>query len=464
MLKEVWLALIVAATGTFQVVKSQSCPAQGTARVCTCTADTIDCHEKAISTFPSFNRTNSVFKLINLSNNNLSTIPARAFLNVNISEIDLRSNRISVIEDDAFSPLEKSITLLDLRDNRLIFLPDPIAKLTDLVTLDVSYNPIPFNNFSNDVMREIGDNMEEFRFGDESLRGWPESLHHLQMLKILKFYGGSDDMDRIPITAFHGFEWTLQKLWMQKTKLIAVPIALQDLRSVNELHFDDNIYVGDAGILIPAFAHLTETLHTMSLENNSLTTFPSVLLTLKQLHNLSLARNKLEFISDQAVSVVGSNLTTINLQTCHLDRIPGALSKLSGLINLDFSYNNITTIEKNDLQRMNHLRSLNVSFNPLQYVSRSTFYDLRQLDELVLKETFLYLVPEAITNIPNIRVLDLTTSDPYIECNCDLTWLYCYMKNNNTQLRVNGKCETVNELIENYAKTDIPDQCPVHCS
>lgn len=444
--------------------RTRDCPATGTGHPCSCTKTAIECFNRAIQVVPpSFTRTNWVFDVLDLSNNNISLIPARAFQYINVSEIILASNNISTIEADAFQPLENQIKVLDLRNNSITFLPEVLSKMHGLIMLDVSYNPIQEGNFTDNVMRELGDYIEDFRFGDMTLKGWPASLHHLQMLKVLKFYGGSNEMDRIPITAFQGFEWTLRKLVMQNTKLIAVPIAMQDLKSTTELHFDNNVHVGDAGILIPAFAGLTDQLVTMSLENNSLTTFPSVLLTLRQLHNLSLARNNLQFVSDQAVGVVGSNLTTLNLQECNLDRIPGALSKLEGLINLDFSYNKITTIEKNDLQRMAVLRSLNISFNPLEYISKSTFYDLRNLRELILQESFLYLVPHAITNIPSLQLLDLTSKDPYIECNCDLNWLYCYSTQNNTALVVKGECETVTMQIEKYAKTRIPLVCPKIC-
>lgn len=444
--------------------RNTDCPAKGAHHACACTDTTIECHHRDINiSTPSFTRTNWAFTRIDLSDNKITSIRARAFVDINVTEIILRSNQISTIHVDAFQSLEDQIKILDLRDNLITFLPEVLSKLTSLESLDVSYNPIPHNNFTDDVLREIGDYIHEFSFGDTRLRDWPSSLHHLPQLQTLKFYEGSRAMDRIPITAFKGFEYTLRALWMQNTQLIAVPIALQDLKSTNELHFDNNVNVGDAGILIPAFAGLTRDLHTMTLENNSLTTFPPVLATLLELHNLSLARNNLQFVSDQAVSVVGSNLTTLNLQDCNLDRIPGALSKLGGIINLDFSHNKITTIEKNDLEHMSHLHSLNISHNPLQYVSKSTFYDLRTLNELILQETFLYLVPYAITNIPTLKILDLTSKDTYIECNCDLRWLYCYSVRNNTMLTINGECETINMEIETYAKTRAPAVCPGVC-
>ena len=419
----------------------------------------VDCRNRDLTSIPRFQkRSNYLFKELRLGNNSIARIEDNAFLNINVTAIRMDNNRISYIHTDAFSAVQNQLKELDLSHNRLTNLPAAIGKLDNLTLLDVAWNPINCGNFTDDVMKSIGDFITVFRFGSRSLSCWPSSVRHLPSLKELSFSGGS--MQRLPNTAFSGFEWTLLKLWIKDTALIATPIALQDLHSISELHFNDNVFVGDAGILIPAFAGMTTSLHMLSLENNSLTEFPRVLLTLHGVHNLSLAGNDLEFISDEAVSAVGNNnLTTLNLQHCDLNRIPGALSTLTEIINLDLSSNTITTIEKNDLQKLRNLRSLNVSFNPLRYISKSTFYDLEALEELVLHDTQLFQVPEAIKNLGRLRLLDLSNNPPTIECNCNLQWLSCVLRNN-TALIITGQCLTIDSDIQKYATVDIPNICP----
>ena len=445
---------------TFEQVRH--CPSYGPTARCHCEQTVIECHTRGLTTVPTFTSKPWMFRLLDLENNSISTIPARAFININVTEIDLRDNQISYLDPEAFTSLHSQLTSLDLRGNMLTVLPAVFSKMSSLNVLDVSYNPIPANNFTDTVMRELGDFIHEFHFGDPSLDEWPTTISHLQALQILKFYEGR--MSRLPITAFSNFKWQLRKLWIQNTHLIAVPIALQDLKSLYELHFDNNVLVEDAGILIPAFAGLTSTLQTLSLENNTLTTFPLVLSTLTSLANLSLSNNDLQFVSDQSIGNIGSNLTTLNLQNCNLDRIPGALSNLPGLINLDFSYNRITSIEKTDLQNMHNLQTLNVSYNPLQYVSKNTFTDLNYLQDLMLRDTSLEFVPEALHNVPQLQLLDLTNEgDPKIECNCDLSWLYCYMQGIGYSLRIRGACFTIEMGIEEYAENRIPVVCPIDC-
>ena len=404
-------------------------------------------------------RSSYLFKELHLGGNSINSIGDNAFENINVTAIYLDDNDVSYIHPDAFTNVKLQLLKLDLSHNNLTDLPEAIGKLSNITSLDVSWNPIKCENFTDGVLKAIGDFIHEFSFGDSTLQCWPSTLHHLPQLIELSFFGGQ--MQRLPNDAFHGFEWTLQKLWFKNTNLIAVPIALQDLKSIGELHFDDNTNVGDAGILIPAFAGMTSSLHTLSLENNNLTQFPSVLLTLNGIHNLSLARNNLQFISDQAVSRIGRNhLTTLNLRFSNLNRIPGALSKITSLVNLDLTNNSITTIEKNDLQKLSNLKSLNISNNPLQYISKSTFYNLSSLDELVLHNTQLYEVPEAIQNLPSLQQLDLNNAPPTIECNCNLQWLWCYMNSHNkTGITIKGECETIVMPVNSYALQRIPIVC-----
>ena len=440
--------------------RTRDCPFH-TGASCHCTDTVLDCLDLKLTEIPTFLPRDWHYETLHLTGNYITEIRPSAFANINVSRILLEKNYISRIDEKAFKGVYDEVEYLDLSSNDLESLPMELRRLASLRTLDVMGNPIQSENFTEEVLRQLGDYLEEFRFGHSNLTEWPSSLHHLPGLKHLSFSGGT--MERLPPDAFRGFEWSLQHLWITDTKLIAVPIAMQDLHSTVELHFDNNLRVKDAGILIPAFAGLVNSLDILTLENNDLTEFPPVLLTLKQLSNLSLARNDLQFVSDSAVGVLGTNLTTINLQSCNLDRIPGALSKLEEVVNLDFSYNNITTVEKNDLQGLHHLQTLDLSENRLAYISNSAFKTLSSLRTFLLRNVDLYLVPEAIQNIPSLQLLDLNSlPDPNIECNCMLKWLYCHLSAH-TSLMVKGECETIADTIQNYATTQIPSYCPHEC-
>ncbi|KAL3848491.1 hypothetical protein ACJMK2_019350 [Sinanodonta woodiana] len=402
------------------------------------------------------------YKIIDLRNNLISRIQQINFQNVNVSEILLQGNIINNIEDGAFFNLKNDLRKLDLSNNSLTFLPSELGRVNQLEFLDLRGNPIFSTGFNDTIMRQMGDYMRTFYFGHEQLDHWPISIRHFQQLRKLELNGGV--MSELPISAFDGFEWTLRELTIRNTKLISVPIALQYVHSVEVFHFDDNIIVGDAGILAPAFAGMVSTTRILTLENDGLTDFPDILLTLRELQNLSLARNRLEFVSDASVQKIASTkLTILKLENCDLDRIPGALSQLTSLNDLDLSHNRIYTIERNDLLQLNQLRHLTLNSNDVGYISNSSFQGLTALRKLELANTRLTLVPEAIRNIPNLEELDLTNTDALIECNCErMIWLYQHLKalrDLHKNLTIYGECETITEGIENYAWTRVCDYC-----
>ncbi|KAL3848497.1 hypothetical protein ACJMK2_019349 [Sinanodonta woodiana] len=405
------------------------------------------------------------YSVIDLRSNQIYMIQKNNFLNVNVSEIRLDGNLIHTIENNSFINQRNDLRKLDLKDNKLTYLPSELGTLNKLEYLDLRGNPISSFGFDDTIMRQMGDYMRTFYFGHEQLDNWPNSVRHFQQLRQLEL--NESVMSELPISAFQGFEWTLRELTIRHTKLISVPIALQYVHSVEVFHFDDNVLVGDAGILAPAFAGMMNTTTNLSLENDGLTDFPDILLTLQKVENLSLARNRLEFVSDSSVQKIASTkLTILNLEACELDRIPGALSQLTSLRDLDLSYNRIYTIERNDLQQLNQLVNLTLSYNDVGYISDSSFKGLSALRKLELRNSNLTIVPEAIKNIPNLDVLDLTNTYPRfprIECNCErMIWLYQHLKalrDLHKNLTIYGECETITDGIENYAWTRVCDYC-----
>ncbi|KAL3848490.1 hypothetical protein ACJMK2_019343 [Sinanodonta woodiana] len=403
------------------------------------------------------------YKIIDLRNNRISKIEQINFQNVNVSEILLQGNIINTIEDGSFFNLRNDLRRLNLNNNSLTFLPSELGRLNQLEYLDLRGNPISSSGFSEPIMRQMGDYMETFYFGDEQLDHWPTSIRHFQQLRKLELNGGK--MVELPISAFDGFEWTLQELSIRNTKLISVPIALQYVHSVEVFHFDDNIVVGDAGILAPAFAGMVNTTRILSLENDGLTDFPDILLTLRELQNLSLARNRLEFVSDASVQKIASTkLTILKLENCDLDRIPGALSQLTSLRDLDLSYNRIYTIERNDLLQLNQLVHLILNNNDVGYISNSSFQGLTALRKLELTNTKLTFVPEAIRNIPGLEELDLTNTTPTIECTCEgMIWLaeHLYRMNriHGWNVTIFGECETIADNILDYVWNRVCHYC-----
>ena len=249
---------------------------------------------------------------------------------------------------------------------------------------------IPFNDplvLHTASMKALGDTLHDFSFGSRQLDEWPKTLNHFQELQKLTVDGLSNRIRVVPPEGFHGFETTIFELTIKNTDLIAVPIGISKLRNLKILHFDNNPYVSDRGVLVQSFPIIAghHRLQELSLNYDGLTKFPAVIKYLRNLTKLSLDGNALDFISDTTLEG-NITVTELTLKDCSLGRIPGALSDLRYLTSLDLSRNPIRTIEKNDVDGLQQLNHLTVSNTSLEYISDDSFTRLHNLVSLNFPE------------------------------------------------------------------------------
>lgn len=431
---------------------------------CKTIGNVVDCSNLGLVNMPDFTSgipNPGLIVEVNLENNNIRTLHAHAFNGIAPTTINLERNRIASIEDNAFDAVYTTLTKLKLRNNMLTSMPAEIGKLTNILSLDIKDNDVTqttLDHSSDNVFRQIGDTLTEFHFGGRNYAVWPNvALSHFQKLELLDYEGGY--MGFIPYGGFHGFEHTLHKLFISNTRMRQLPIGISTLQELKELYFDDNTSVGDFGILAQAFAtttHTTSPLRVLSLQNDGLSRFPAVLRNLVNLEELYMNRNQLWYVADNAVNLLKqSQLTKMGLSGCHLDRIPQALLQLEGLTHLDVSANNIQSIERFDMSNHTQISFLNVSFNPLAYISTEALKDLPALHELDFSSTSMAQIPKAIKNTHALKTLNLKNCR--IECTCDLTWIT--NKLNGTNITFEGTCETIEKPISSYIKVRVPT-CP----
>jgi Leucine-rich repeat (LRR) protein len=431
---------------------------------CKTIGNVVDCSNLGLVTIPDF--TSGIpnpggIVEVNLDNNNIRVLHAHAFDGIAPTTINLERNRIDSIDDNAFKAVYTSLTTLKLRNNKLAFMPAEIGKLTMIMSLDIKDNDVTQTSLdaaSDNVFRQIGDTLKEFHFGGRNFAVWPNvALSHFQKLELLDYEGGY--LSFIPYGGFHGFEHTLHKFFISKTRLRQLPIGISTLQELRELHFNDNTLVGDFGILAQAFATTTHTnspLLVLSLQNDGLSRFPAVLRNLVNLQELYMNRNKLWYVADNAVNLLKqSQLTKMGLSGCNLDRIPQALLQLESLTNLDVSANNIQSIERFDMSNHTKISLLNVSGNPLAYISTEALKDLPKLHKLDFSNTSMTQIPKAILNTHALTTLNLKNCR--IECTCDLTWISKQL--NVTRIIFEGTCETIEKPISLYIKDRVPT-CP----
>ncbi|XP_052216743.1 uncharacterized protein LOC127834754 [Dreissena polymorpha] len=309
-------------------------------------------------------------------------------------------------------------------------------------------------------MKQIGDSITTFKFGSSIVNSWPQSFSHLNRLKELVVAGVN--IPYWPPSACHGFERTLTKLTIENLPVGSVPYAIATLTHLEELHLDNLEYpFGDASLVSLPFEAIGGSLKVLSLKNASLTTFPESIQQLLSLNSLTLDGNHLEFVSDEAIKLLQvANVTMLGLKDCDLKRVPGAISDLKKLQELHLSNNLIRSLESTDLQNLFELRELDMSGNPLLYISDNSLCGLNSLLNFSLENTFLTEISRAFKNLRKLEHLSLVNAK--IDCTCDMTWVKSWMDKcqvNEKHLEILGNCETINRGITDYANHHLTS-CP----
>ncbi|OWF49114.1 leucine-rich repeat-containing protein let-4-like [Mizuhopecten yessoensis] len=421
---------------------------------CTCfdkdTNHVIDCSGRNLTSVPDGVRNQGDVYEINLSGNKLTHMHYSDFLGTTAVKVDLSDNQIRNIDDGTFG-VSSNIESLDLHKNQLNSLPEALTRLRKINTLDVRDNPdnsdIPIN-LTNAIMKEMGDTIQKFQFGHRNLDHWPPTISHFQDLQDLTLDQSSDQLKVIPPMAFHSFQSTLLVLTIKNTNLVAVPLGVSTLRRIDEFHFDNNVKVGNEGIVAQAFVRNHTTLRTLSLINDNLSSFPRALAYIPTLRNLDMSNNGLEFISDESILNLG--ITNLTMHFCNLDRIPGALFHLKHLTRLDMADNKLVTVENNDIQNIPEVTNLTLARNPIKFISNTAFGNHTSLDSVDISYTKLTTIPVAFntTHVDNINLVG-----SHIDCMCEYVWVSTIVNN------FEGCCANIEERIEDYVRKYVP-LCP----
>nr|AIL02132.1 leucine-rich repeat protein 4 [Azumapecten farreri] len=390
-------------------------------------------------------------------------LPNKTFNHLTLSRLSLANNQLndSAFQMQTFEGL--TVQDLDLSNNKLTKIPEAVINVANIRGLSVSGNP--FENFHNQeqIMKKIGNTLHRFSFGDAEFDPtWPTELKQFPRLEELNVTRGGFSL--MPIDAFYGFERSLKKLLIENTALKSVPLAFGRLNYMTELHFDHNQEVGDFGMNVPLVQGILNHIGLISLKDDNITTFPQILGKFDNLTKLQMGQNALKFVSDQSANAI-KRVTSLSLRNSSISRIPGALQDMKTLKDIDLSFNGIHSIQRQDLENLTNLETLNLNYNPLQYISNHAFQKSIKLSRVEFRNTSLTNVPCAIKNLclgtMNITV-DLTGNT--IECTCSLQWLYKWgshdeSSNRNQHLSILGKCLTIDSTIQDYYDKTLKD-CP----
>ena len=422
---------------------------------CTCMPDRLLCGATGLTAFPDFNATQLFADRrldIFIDSNSINIIPDGALALIgtsNATEINMyiQNNNISRIDNNAFAGVENELKLLDLTNNNLKTVPMALKSLENLQTLLLKGNPL--TSLSSSAIFSVSRTLNTLSLSLDQFQQWPSELHYFRRLSTLSVDGFQQS--RLPLNALSGVEATLTTLEISHSRLDRLPAVICHLDNLRHLDF-----VSNPDSRTPLFEpcnHNITSVHFLNLRDNNLEQFPDVLSSFTALGFLDLSDNHIRVVDSDAIPPDAS-LTHLNLSGNSLHRVPTAINKLSNLRSLYLDNNKIFSLEDFDLQSLNHLRTINLSMNPLEYLSKGAFYNQAALDSLYLQFTKLNTIPEAVVSLASINNLDMTGTP--VECTCAMSYLNAWHGNASTMM---GTCEGTGESLGEFVHQFLP-LCP----
>eukprot|EP00644_Phytophthora_capsici_P012617 jgi/Phyca11/567013/estExt2_Genewise1.C_PHYCAscaffold_230220 len=257
--------------------------------------------------------------------------------------------------------VKESLTVLDVRDNKLQRLSDRIPQLYRLKTLDVTNNDLPdlppglgYLNFGSLIA------LKELVISGNKLSRLPNSITLLENLEALHI--DENQLEYLPERI--GNLRKLHVLNAHSNQLASLPPSFGSLENMQNLDLKKNRLesTGDAlGTL--------SRLKFLDLRQNKLVTFP-VLPGGAALDQVFLGYNTLFSIDELSILRVKDKITVLDMRDNKLAHLPANIACLYRLKTLDVANNDLSDLPPG-LGYLKHLNHLIVDGNPLRAIRRS---------------------------------------------------------------------------------------------
>lgn len=337
----------------------------------------IDCSNRNLIQIPTFsNWTGLPVSKLNLSNNRIASIPAKAFANLrSVERIDLGSNSFIYHKDinvSAFDGIEKNLRHLSMKDNGMNLAELSawgfLRQLVNLETLILDKNKYGHVNLENDVFSHLNslrkltmNDCNIFKLMEHSFRG----LSKLEVLEVAR--------NELEITSYK---------------------ALRSLTSLKSLDLESNEFHEISGNSFQNLHQLTE----LRLGDNDLTQID----VSSSSSNRTISANAFEGLR---------NLKFLDLYRCELTEVPShAFSYIPNLTNLKLHYNNIANIPPGAFESLTSLTELDLDGNKELQLTQEMFQGVdTRLTKLWLRDLGLTSVPiQQLRNLTALQWLDLS--------------------------------------------------------
>ncbi|KAI5853064.1 hypothetical protein DFP73DRAFT_534984 [Morchella snyderi] len=245
------------------------------------------------------------------------------------------------------------LTSIDMHNNMLISIPNNFGGLTELTVLNLSNNKLDYEAL--EIIFRIK-TLVDLKLAKNGLEGeLPSSISKLENLEILELQ--ENKLDSLPSSL--GELSKLHVLNIHANRLQDIPLQVLRNCQLQELTASSNRL---GGTLFSLNVESLNSLHLLDVRNNRISKFSEGTVLLPTLQQLYASNNELSLFP----SVEGWNeLLVFTVDSNHLVALPEGLLNLQRLRTLDFSSNNIKSLDPH-LGMMEGLEVLKFDGNPLR--------------------------------------------------------------------------------------------------
>ncbi|KAK8736052.1 hypothetical protein OTU49_005205 [Cherax quadricarinatus] len=365
---------------------------------------------------------------LDLSGNALSIIKKEYFESeLPIRQLSIDNSQISEIEEGSFEALVHLDTL-SLKNNNLHKLQESFLKLTQLRTLDLSDNSFEILDVNSltalpnletlDLSGcDIESIPENFFDSSMSLRSLNIGRNRLTYLKPTSFVGLNDltklDLSRnsLGLNSCRSLWVTgkLEELYISGNPLRELCPDLEQLKNLREL-YASNILMSE--VQTSTMAQLQH-LEILDVSDNMIVEIPLGSFVSSKLQRLNLAENHLLQLPESVFFDGMIHLKSLNVSGNPLQRLMGSSVPsgvtLPSLEQLEATHTNLTVLTSLELLHMPALRSLNLQHGAISKVSPGAFSKLSQLTKLNLGYNMMeFLARERLRGMLALTHLNLT--------------------------------------------------------
>ena len=319
--------------------------------------------------------------------------------------IDIRNNFLSSVPEMAFAGLERSLGELYLPFNRLQRVPQKaLQNLEKLKVLDLGSNQIA--DISREDFAGVEDSLQHLSLADNYLIHLQlESFQGFQRLERLDLRGNSI----LSIATLATGTLKLSHLNLADNALEHIPFAsLAQIRSLNTVNLANNRISSTFDV----FFQGRISIDTLILDNNMIGNLPPFAFQNFDLINkTSLNGNLIREIAEDAFK--DAKIRDLSLSDCFLSEIEAKAFRgmESSLQRLDLSYNNLSTLPENLLDKFDFLKTLILAENGLNLKTEQVLSGFRYTLQTIslVGEKMGHVPVKQMNDIRNLRSLGLSS-------------------------------------------------------